>query len=95
MNMNTTKQRNKSKKKTRLPIMQGMISDLTMLGKGSETPIPKGEKIMENLLWGIEACWFSAMKTFERMPVTDPSWNQLFDLLDEVKCTTIKHRRNL
>jgi hypothetical protein len=50
---------------------------------------------MEGLLWGIEACWFSAMETFERMPVTDSSWNQLFDLLDEVKCTTIKHRRNL
>jgi hypothetical protein len=50
---------------------------------------------MEGLLWGIEACWFSAMESFERMPVYDPSWNQLFDLLDEVKCTTIKHRRNL
>lgn len=95
MNMNTTKRKNKSKKKTHLPIMQGMISDLTMLGNESGTPIPKGEKIMEGLLWGIEACWFSAMESFERMPVTDPSWNQLFDLLDDVKCTTIKHRRNL
>lgn len=95
MNMNSTKQKNKSKKKTRSPITQGMISDLTMLGKESAIPTPKGEKIMEGLLWGIEACWFSAMESFERMPVTDASWNHLFDLLDEVKCTTIKHRRNI
>lgn len=95
MNMNTTKRKNKSKKKTRLPITQGMISDLTTLEKEWEIPIPEGEKIMEGLLWGIEACWFSAMESFERMPIYDPSWNQLFDLLDEVKCTTIKHRRKL
>ena len=95
MNVITIKQRNKSRKKTRLPITQGMISDLTTLGNESATHTPKGEKIMEGLLWGIEACWFSAMESFERMPVTDPSWTHLFDLLDEVKCTTIKHRRNI
>lgn len=95
MNMNMTKRKNKLKKKTRWHITQGMISDLTMLEKELGIHTPKGEKIMENLLWGIDACWYSATKSFEKMPVTDPTWTQLFDLLDEVKCLTIKHRRNL
>lgn len=95
MNMNSIKRRNKLKRRTRLPITQGMILDLTTLGNELGTPTPKGEKIMENLLWGIDACWYSATKSFEKMPVTDPTWTHLFDLLDEVKCTTIKHRRNL
>lgn len=92
MNMNTTKRKDKSKKQTDSPTGAGTILARIMRGKVSENPTRQNATtIIKNLCWSVNGVWFSAMTYWEELPVSDPKYGRLFELLDEIKCLTAKY----
>lgn len=96
MNMNMTKPKNKSKKLTDSPIGLATILARTMRGKLLENHTRQSATtIIKNLCWSVNGAWFSAMTYWEELPVNDPKYGRLFELLDEIKCLTAKYTEEI
>lgn len=87
--MNLTRQKNKSKQRIVSHFMRVMTSAHSIHGNGSETHTRQsGKQIIQNLIWAVNASWYSAVKQWENLPQSDPDYARLFEILDELKCLT-------
>jgi len=94
--MNTTKRKNKLRVQMNSPIGVGTILARTMRGRLSENPTRQNATtIIKNLCWSVNGAWFSAMTYWEELPVNDPKYGRLFELLDEIKCLTAKYTEEI
>jgi len=87
--MNLTRQKNKSKQKIVSHFLRVMTSAHSTQGKESASHTRQnGKQIIQNLIWAVNASWYSAVKQWENLPESDPDYGRLFEILDELKCLT-------
>ncbi|NDC49435.1 MAG: hypothetical protein EBZ61_10235 [Micrococcales bacterium] len=87
--MNLTRQKNKSKQRMVSHFMRVMTSDHSIQGNGLEIRTRQsGRQVIQNLIWAVNASWYSAVKQWENLHESDPDYGRLFEILDELKCLT-------
>lgn len=87
--MNLTRQKNKSKQRIVSHFLRVMTSAHSTQDKEwAGHTRQNGRQIIQNLIWAIDASWYSAVKQWENLPQSDPDYGRLFEILDELKCLT-------